>query len=224
MTLRKRYILTACVALALAGTASGVAIGSSSHRAAAHVAAQQVRATPGQAPEPAVLSSVSTFNAPLGAISDGSSQAKLKRLLAPAAADGLASGSADLELARVAPIAGTQADAWIAPAGNGICTYLPDPVDGYGAGCSTLTEIEAGTAYAVLFGDLPKEEVMFAAVVPDGAAAPSVQLADGSVETLGVHSNVAAAILPSTATVELTGTTVSLARFTKHITKIRAAG
>jgi hypothetical protein len=211
MRLKHPRIVMACAALAVAGAGAGLAVAS----AGTEAAAPEVHAVRGTAPDASVLAAFSTFDDQRGPISDGSSQAKLEHLLAPAAADGSPAGLADFDLARAAPIAGSSADAWIAPAGDGVCIYLPDPVDGYGAGCSTVTQIDEGRGFSVLFGDLPEGGVMIAVLVPDGAAPPKVTHGDGSVTTLTVHSNLAAAVLQRTDVVDTGGTTLELSQFVR---------
>lgn len=201
----------ACAALAVAGAGTGLTLAS----AGTEAAAPEVQAVRGDAPNASVMAAFGAFHDQRHPISDGSSQTKLERLLAPAAADGSPAGDADFALARVAPIAGSSADAWIAPAGNGVCIYLPDPVDGYGTGCSTMTQIDEGRGFSVLFGDLPEGGVMVAVLVPDGAAAPKVTHGDGSVTTLAVQSNLAAAVLQRTDALDTGATTLELSQFVR---------
>jgi hypothetical protein len=219
MSFAHSKILAACLAVAAAGTGTGVAIATSVNKDSAPAKAQVVS---GGAPQAAVLAAVGTFRGPFAAAADGSSRGRLRRLLSSAGADGLAVGDADFGLARAAPIAGSSADAWIAPAGNGVCTYLPDPVDGYGAGCSTIGEVKKGKAVSILFGDVPGGAVMFSAVVADGGSEPRVIHSDGSVSLLAVRSNVAAGLLQSSDTVQTSGATIDLARFADHPIRVRA--
>jgi hypothetical protein len=219
MSLERRNLFIACIALAVAGTGTGIAVATSANTRRAPA---QVRAVAGAAPQAAVVTAIGAFRGTLGGVSDGSSQGRLKRLLASATAGGLAAGEADFSLARAAPIAGSTADAWIAPAGNGVCTYLPDPVDGYGAGCATIGEVDEGKAVSVLFGDVHNGGVIFAAVIADGGPAPRVVHSDGSVWPLPVHSNVAAALLQPSDKVQMSGATIDLARFAQRPTKVRA--
>jgi hypothetical protein len=219
MPLEHRNLFIACIAVAVAGTGTGVAVATSANT---HNAPAEVHAVAGAAPQAPVLATIGAFRAPLGAVSDGSSQSRLKRLLASAAADGLAAGAADFSLARAAPITGSSAYAWIAPAGNGVCIYLPDPVDGYGAGCATIGEVQEGKAVSVLFGDLPKGAVMFAVVVADGGPDPRVLHSDGSVSLLTVRSNVAAGLLQPSDKVQTDGASIDLARFAHPPAKVRA--
>jgi len=211
-------VVLACFALALAGSCAGVAVAVTEH---SQPVLPEVHAVKGAAPDSAVLDAFAAFRAPRGPVSDGSSQVRLERLFA--AASGSPVGDADFGLARAVAIAGANADAWIAPAGDGVCIYLPDPVDGYGAGCSTLAQIGRGSGFSVLFGDVPHDGVMFAVLVADGAASPRVRHGDGSVTSLAVRSNLAAAVLEPTDTVEIGDTTVSLSQFTRP-TRSRAVG
>jgi hypothetical protein len=218
MSLKHPKIALTCLALAVAGAGTAVAVGAAVQ---SDPAPPEVHAVRGAQPDTAVIVALGAFRAPLATVSDGSSQGKLERLLSSAANDGLAVGDADFDLARAVPVAGWSAEAWIAPAGDGACIYLPDPVDGYGSGCSTLEQIDAGKAYSVLFGGgLPQGKVMIAFLVPDGGEAPRVVHSDGSVTSLAVRSNLAAGLLSSTDKVETDGAGLDLSVF-KDPTKVR---
>lgn len=116
----------------------------------------------------------------------------------------------DFNLARPAPIAGSPNRAWIAPAGNEVCLFVPDPVDGYGATCSSTSDIAAGRAIAILAG-APGDEsrAVVAALVPDGGQAPTIT--DGKTQTaMTVADNVAAATVSSSAKVVTAAGTIDL--------------
>lgn len=116
----------------------------------------------------------------------------------------------DFNLARPAPIAGSSDRAWIAPAGDEVCLFVPDPVDGYGATCSSTNDIAAGRAIAILAG-APGEgsRAVVAALVPDGGQAPTI--ADGNSQAMmTVADNVAAATVSSSARVVTAAGTIDL--------------
>jgi hypothetical protein len=137
----------------------------------------------------------------------------LKRQFAALAKSGLPVGAADFSDAHPAPIVGSDSSAWIAPSGGKVCTYLPDPVDGWGGGCYPLGSVEEGRAYTILGGGVTTSlagSVIVAVVVPDGDPAPSVLAPDGSSRTLAVTGNIAAAIVPSADTLETGGLSINL--------------
>ena len=84
---------------------------------------------------------------------------------------------------------GDLADAWVAPAEDGaICTYIPDPVGGYGASCATQEDLMAGGAITVLggTGEL-RDQAVVVVVVPDGGDAPVVTDPSGTEETPAIE-------------------------------------
>lgn len=117
----------------------------------------------------------------------------------------------DFSLARPATVNGSSGHVWIAPAGEQVCLFIPDPVDGYGATCSTEDDINAGRAIAVLAdpsGD--GSDVVVAAMVPDGATAPEVTDSAGDSSFMPVSGNVAAARLPVSSSVRTAAGTIDL--------------
>lgn len=107
--------------------------------------------------------------------------------------------TAMISRSRPAPISGWAASAWIAPAADGsVCTFIPDPLDGWGASCATASEVAAGSAMTLL-GGAPSgplaNAAIVAVVVPDGGQSPIVEQPNGSVVALDVSSNVAAAVV-----------------------------
>ncbi|MGH2902356.1 MAG: hypothetical protein ACRDK7_01995 [Solirubrobacteraceae bacterium] len=129
---------------------------------------------------------------------------KLKSEFASAAESRLQSGLAEFSSATPAPIVGASSEAWIAPSNEGVCTYIPDPVDGWGGTCATLSTVEDGEAFSILGGpnDNMGSNALVAVVVADGAQAPTVVTASGVTTSLAVHNNVAAALLPTTDTLQ----------------------
>lgn len=73
------------------------------------------------------------------------------------------------------------------------CLIVPDPVEGYGTGCSTLAEINRRGLISVLSpsaGD-PSSPATFVAVLPSTADGPLAEFADGTSETLELKDGVA---------------------------------
>lgn len=113
--------------------------------------------------------------------------------------------SAKVKHSRAVKIEGYPDSVWIAPADDGsVCTFIPDPVDGWGAGCATPEELLSGNAVTMLGGapgTVLAQDAIVAIVIPDGGEPPTVQRSDGSVSVMNVDLNVAAAVLPSGALV-----------------------
>jgi hypothetical protein len=107
--------------------------------------------------------------------------------------------TADARRARAVAVAGYAASVWILPAEDGsVCTFIPDPLDGWGAGCATAEELASGHAMTML-GGAPGtplgDSAIVAVVVPDGYEEPTVRRPDGSLSVLTATSNVAAAVV-----------------------------
>lgn len=108
--------------------------------------------------------------------------------------------TANVRRARAVAVEGYGASVWILPGDDGsVCTFIPDPVDGWGAGCATAEELAAGHAMTML-GGAPGtplgDSAIVAVVVPDGYEEPTVRRPDGSLSVLTATSNVAAAVVP----------------------------
>jgi len=195
------------LALAAAGAGTGIAVASRSNGNPHPRAAEAVGV------QPAVLDAFAAFRGPAAVATDGSSRRSLQAAVGRTGGDGSPAATADFALAQPVAVAGSSADAWIAPSGSDVCTYLKDPVDGYGTACSTIEEVRAGGDTLTLAGGAPNSPVILAAVIQDGGRAPEVIHGDGSVTALAVQSNVAAAVLPTTDTVRIAGRSIDLARF-----------
>jgi hypothetical protein len=82
------------------------------------------------------------------------------------------------------PYTGTPA--WLVPADDGLCLYVPD-TEGAAITCKTLDEAKAGQLYLVM---APAGKASFAiGVVPEGVDAVQVGNADGSSDELAVSDN-----------------------------------
>lgn len=112
---------------------------------------------------------------------------------------GAAVATADFSDARPVPIPGQSGDVWVSPDANGgVCTFIPDPLDGYGAACATLDAVNADDDITMLGGGTVgplTDSAIVAIVEPNGAAPPRVIGSDGSSSTLTIASNVAVAVV-----------------------------
>lgn len=122
--------------------------------------------------------------------------------------------SADSSRSRPVPVAGFDASVWIMPADDGaVCTFIPDPVDGWGASCATAEEVADGSAVTLLGGWSTgplADAAIVAVVVPDRSEGPTLERPDGSVAAIDVNSNVAAAVVPPGALVRSGRVTVTV--------------
>jgi hypothetical protein len=112
---------------------------------------------------------------------------------------GTAVASAAIDGSRPVAIDGTSAEAWIAPAADGgVCTFIPDPLGGYGSACASPDSIAAGHAMTTLIvgqgGPLAGQAIVVI-VEPDAAHAPTVHRPDGTTTHLALANNVATGIL-----------------------------
>lgn len=122
---------------------------------------------------------------------------------------------ADADFSRAHPFAiqNSAATGFLVPTPTSVCVVIPDPVDGYGAGCNTTSNVLNGEATTVLKsvadGAAPATVV---SVVRDGGQAPQVSRADGTSAALTVKGNVAAAQLASSDTVTAGKTVTKLSQ------------
>ena len=101
---------------------------------------------------------------------------------------------AEVDFSRAQPveIQNSTATAWIAPAGDHVCAFIPDPVDGYGAGCVTVTDIELGRGFSLLHDDVQAYVLIY---VLAGDEPPSIATQRGSellkttVNAVAVHTS-----------------------------------
>jgi hypothetical protein len=214
MTRDKRLMPLVLLVTVVAAATGGIALAASG----THRAKTAETATPA-----AVRGAIAAFRAaPLSGANDRKTEASLKREFGAIASP---IGEAEFDQAQSAPIAGSTHSAWIAPSGGDVCAYLPDPVNGWGGGCYSLASVESGSAYVELGGGVAGnlgDTVMVAVVVPDGFAAPRVVAPDGTARELPVAGNVAAAIVPSTDTLQTGKISVDLSAV--HPTKVRWVG
>ncbi|MFT4048540.1 MAG: hypothetical protein QM648_01730 [Solirubrobacterales bacterium] len=116
---------------------------------------------------------------------------------------------ADFSDARVVPIPGEADPAWIAPSGDSVCTFIPDPTDGYGASCVTLQDIREGHGFSFL-GD--RNFTYVVVLLPEGEPTPTVDSPTDPEARFEVSGNAAAAKLPSDAQITTSHSTINLAQ------------
>jgi hypothetical protein len=113
------------------------------------------------------------------------------------------------DAARTVTIPGTTTDVWIAPDENGgVCTFIDDPLGGYGSACHTADVIASGRAVTmVLVGDDSElsGKALVAMVEPDGAVPPTVRTKDGTTRELPIQANVATAVVDPGETISANG-------------------
>jgi hypothetical protein len=210
----KKWLTGAAAAIGIVTFAGGIAF----------AASQQHPTTTDTGSAPSVADVISAFRtAPLTSASDIATKEDLKRQFNQGTDQGNPLGMADFSAARPVPIAGTQWQVWIAPSGNEVCTYIPDPVNGWGGSCSSLASVEAGDAYTILGGGSAAalgENVIVAVIVADGQEAPRIVDPNGANSPIAVHSNVAAALVPASSSLKLGTQSINLAA-TVHPTKVR---
>jgi len=120
---------------------------------------------------------------------------------------------ADFSLAQPVPVAGGAMTAWIAPSGEQVCAFIPDPAGGDGAGCSTMEQINGGLGVTMMGGAELGDSVVVVVLVPDGAAPPTLVSASGQASAISVATNAAAVLAPASTTLRTTGVNWALKRF-----------
>jgi hypothetical protein len=165
---------------------------------------------------------VSTFSSPLTSPAEIAARKSFEASLRKTAVVGdpsVPSEHADLEEAKPAPIAGSSQTAWIAPEGENICAFIPNPATGgYGSSCYSPAQITAGKAIVFIAhaNGGPNSTVTYVQILANGASGPSVTTASGATSQVAVQSNVAAAALPATDTVSTGLGSVRLSSFTNR--------
>lgn len=193
MKLSKKLVLAVATAAALALTIVGAAVATGSgiplvySPANAEPVAQNVATT-----SPDITDHFAVFAKQPGA---AAGQQTLRNQFGRST-PGAAASNADFDQAHSVPIADSASEAWIAPAGEKVCVFIPDPVDGFGATCATPEDAANGYGVGVLGPAAGSNDrsVRVAVIVPDGGKAPTVKVG-GTERTLEVTDNVAAAVL-----------------------------
>lgn len=122
---------------------------------------------------------------------------------------------ANFDQAQPVEIANSSVNAWIAPSGNQVCTFIPDPVGGDGASCATMDLIESGLAITIMGGGpVLQDEVIVVVLAPDGASTPTLEYADDTSSSVEIDGNAAAVLAPASATLRTSGADWALEQFT----------
>lgn len=116
---------------------------------------------------------------------------------------------------RSVDIDGSSLHGWIAPTkNNGVCMFAEDPIDGYGASCSYLAEVERGVAYLMLSGGStgPLKDAGILIVPTTGTQpTPVAKSPDGSTRTLAKDRfGIVTGLIHRGEQVDVGGNTVSL--------------
>ena len=107
--------------------------------------------------------------------------------------------NADFSDAKPSPVSGSGDRAWIAPSGDQVCVFLPDPTDGYATTCATPDDVKAGRGVLVLSPPAQGEQLVhIAVIVADGGPAPVLTSDSGAKRTLVPTNNVASTVAPPT--------------------------
>lgn len=196
--MKKTAVLAVLATLAIA-VPIGVAVGTGGDR-------ESLIDENSMPPSEQVLAAFSTFGEEPSQPDDITTLRRLKQSFA-SAPDESAVSDTDFSKARVVPMANTGEPAWIAPAGDHVCVFIPDPVDGFGAGCVTLEEIRDGRGFSFL-GDSKRTYVV--ALVPDGDDAPTVTSESDPDAQLAEAGNASGGLLPNDAVIRSSNATISL--------------
>lgn len=106
-------------------------------------------------------------------------------------------------------------DAWVTQAASGsVCTFIPDPDDGFGSSCATEDDLRSGGSITLLggAGRLARQAIVVT-VTPDGAPPAVLKQPDGSTRVLSA-SNLGVALADA-------GSTISAGRQSIRIPDIR---
>jgi hypothetical protein len=207
--LRKRYILGTSIAMLVGVSATGIALASSAggdHRSGAQGAAAST--TTGMPTD--ILDAIGAFRSPSSVPDNDPALLQLEAMVSQGPQ--LLPGPPDWSSVRSAPIAGATGLAWIVPAGDSVCLFMP-ATDGVTADCSTVAKIEAGKAILIAPQAGPAGTVAVAKIVADGQTGPTVTDQEGSVTALTSTGNVAAAALPSSDDLDVAGISGALSQF-----------
>lgn len=144
-----------------------------------------------ESPSPALLSEYSTLGRPVPA-SKASEVEELVQQFTDVSPENPIAKSL-FENAQPVPLTESSKEAWIVPAGEEICTFIPDSVDGYGAGCVSPDDVRLGRGITMLAGGM---KTIVVALVPDGAATPSQSSGD-TTRFWSRYGNAATVVVPT---------------------------
>lgn len=196
----KSKLIVLTLALAVVAVAASIAVGSSGNRTAL--------ADPSSAKaDETIAEAFPSFGEEPSQSEDISALRKLHESFADPTSSNPAA-RADFESARVVPMFGGDAPAWIAPSGDRVCIYIPDPTDGFGAGCVTLKDIREGHGFSFLGSS---RESYVVALVPEGDSAPKVASDSEPDARMTTTGNASAGLLPSDAVITTANATIDLA-------------
>jgi hypothetical protein len=123
--------------------------------------------------------------------------------------------TADVDEARPVALPDDLGDAWVSMGDDGaVCTFIPDPLGGYGSSCATQEDLRVGGSITVLggAGQLSGEAVAVL-VVPDGGQTPVVIEPDGTEESHPTDG-IGAALVSEESSVAIGAVQVTIPNFT----------
>lgn len=108
-------------------------------------------------------------------------------------------------------------DAWIVSASDGaICTFIPDPLGGYGYSCASQADLRAGGAVTVLGGaGVLNDQAVAVIIVPDGGQDPVVTEPNGDQEHPDVEG-IGATVVPESSRVTVGAVSLEVPAFDPH--------
>ncbi|MBJ7353792.1 MAG: hypothetical protein JHC98_03120 [Thermoleophilaceae bacterium] len=108
-------------------------------------------------------------------------------------------------------------DAWVSMADDGaVCTFIPDPLGGYGSSCATQEDLRTGGAVTVLGGaGQLNNKAIAVIVVPDGGQDPVVTEPDGRQEHPQVDG-IGATVVPERSRVSVGAVSLEIPEFDPH--------
>jgi hypothetical protein len=125
--------------------------------------------------------------------------------------------TASVPSARPVDLPGGLGDAWISQAGDGaVCTFIPDPLGGYGSSCASQADLRSGGAVTVLggAGEL-NDRAIAVMVVPDGGQDPVVTEPNGSQQHPDVEG-IGATVVPESSRVSIGSVSIEVPSFNPH--------
>jgi hypothetical protein len=205
-----RRALVAGAAVLMLFSVASVAVGRSHGKRRQAIQSVVTATPPLQSPRPmstAVSGAFGTFQA--GA-ADQDGGEKLRDAFARGPAESNVA-HADFAQAIAVPIQGSTLTAWIAPSGDQVCTFVPDPSHGgIAATCSSLAQARAGKGLLVV--PQGPDAAAIAVLAPDGATPPEIRNSAGGAHPIRVQSNLAAALVPAAGDLVTASARVDLAR------------
>jgi hypothetical protein len=176
------------------------------------VAAAHTVVTPQK--RPARASTVSALSQPIHL--SRSQRRELKKLRAQIARSASTAMAATADSVDAHPVAlpNDLGDAWVtSAAGGAVCTFIPDPIGGYGSSCASQADLQNGGAITVLGGAGELEgEAIAVMVVTDGSQAPVIVKPDGS-KTVAPVDGIGAQVLPQESNITIGDVSIDVPQF-----------